>query len=175
MQGKQPQVLPGQKVVGFQLRCRAILGDRLGRETLLLKYQAQVVVRFRIGRPKRERPAETRRRGLELAQAHPDIALVVVIVGFLRPLGNGAANQIHRQCRLAGLQREDTEQMQRIGVIGLVRQDLPVKGLRLAQLARLMILDREVEGLLDRHSGLLVVITTVDIRKIIVIAWRFSL
>jgi hypothetical protein len=49
--------------------------------------------------------------------------------------------------------RKDTEQMERIRMAWLHREDLPIERLRFRKPARLVMLNRQPESLWDRHRA----------------------
>src|SRR5258708_7123792 len=65
---------------------------------------------------------------------------------------DGLTNQIHGNGTAAHLMRDDSKQMQHIGVARLQCQNLPVDLLRRRQSPRLMVLDRKFKCLLDGHG-----------------------
>jgi hypothetical protein len=81
-------------------------------------------------------------------QEHPQIAVIIRIV---RRGGDGPANQVRRHIQPASLGGDQSRQMQRVGMIGLSGQDLPIDGLRLLKSPRLVMPKGDLHGLIDGH------------------------
>src|ERR1700733_5061350 len=62
----------------------------------------------------------------------------VVIIGGFCVDGDGAANELNRGVAFSDLDRENAELMQRVGMSGLLAQDLIVKHLRLGEMSGLV-------------------------------------
>ncbi len=69
--------------------------------------------------------------------------------------GDGAANQFRALVETAGLGGQDAEEVEDVGIAGIVGKDLPVKDLGLIQTAGLMVADRQIEGLLRLHNAII--------------------
>ena len=66
---------------------------------------------------------------------------------------HGLPDEIHRHVFLPDLMRDDSEQVQRIGMPRLHREDLPVDRLRLRQPPGLVMLERDLKSFGDRHDA----------------------
>jgi hypothetical protein len=75
---------------------------------------------------------------------------------ILRCDGHGLNDEFRARVMVAELVREQSEHVQRIRVVRLYRENLPVCGFRLRRTSRLVVLDRKLKGLLDGHGGRLV-------------------
>ena len=73
--------------------------------------------------------------------------------GIVRIEGDRLANQLASQLRAADLEMGDTQEMECCGVVGLHRENLPVKRFGFRQPPGLVVLERESEGLLDCHHA----------------------
>lgn len=148
---QEPQALPGVGIAGIQLESRAIFGGGPGKKTLLLEDQTQVVAGFRIIRLEPKRGPESKRRRVELPEAHPGVALIVMKLRRFGTERDGALNEIHRVLLAAGLQGDDTQQVQCVGMVWILRQNSAIKGLRLPQPPGLVVLNPDLKRLWNRH------------------------
>ena len=73
--------------------------------------------------------------------------------GMIRVQTDRPANPFHRQIIPAHLVSDDAQVVQRVGMLLIRRQDLPVKRLRFRQPPRPVALKRQVECFWDRHRG----------------------
>jgi hypothetical protein len=92
-------------------------------------------------------------RFFKVALSGQGVAEVKMVVRTRRIQSDGFANQIYSEVVAADLVGDDAEQMQRLGVFWLRRQDLAVERFGLRQPPSLVVLEREFEGLRDRHGG----------------------
>ncbi len=88
---------------------------------------------------------------VEPALAHQHIAEIAVSVSVVRVAGDGLTNQTQRRVQLSCLIRNHPQQVQRAGMLGLLNENLTIDMFGLGQTAGLMVLYREIEGLLDGH------------------------
>jgi hypothetical protein len=72
-----------------------------------------------------------------------------VDIGTVGVDGDGPAYQIQRNVILPRLMGNHSQKMHRLGVLRLMREYLPVKTLRFPQPPGLVVLQRQIEGLLD--------------------------
>ena len=66
--------------------------------------------------------------------------------------GNGSANQIHGRLIPAHLMRDDSQKVQRLGMVRIDRQNLAVNGLCLGKPSGSLMLESEGQGLGDSHD-----------------------
>ena len=66
---------------------------------------------------------------------------------------HGLPDEVHRQVFLPDLMRDDSEQVQRIGMPRIHGEDLPVDRLRLTQPPGLVMLERDLKSFGDRHDA----------------------
>ena len=72
---------------------------------------------------------------------------------IVRLNADGLANPLHGKIIPAHLVSDDAQVVQRVGMLWIRRQDLPVKRLRFRQPPRPVALKRQVECFWDRHRG----------------------
>ena len=82
-----------------------------------------------------------------------DVGEVVVGIGEARPQLNGFFNQRDGIVIMACLMRENTQEVQGIGMLGRCGQDLTVGGLGLGEAAGLMMLKGQCDCLIDHRVG----------------------
>ena len=112
---------------------------------------AQVVMSHRESRVNLERGAKRGDGFVKLALSQKSVAEIELVVRT-RGIGRDRlANQIRCQVVASGLIGNDAEQMQRVGMIWLHREDLPVESLGVRQAAGAVVLEREIEGLGNGH------------------------
>ena len=98
----------------------------------------------------RSRPV-TGDRAVPMSRPRVSLTQVVVILGDCGVDGDRPVNQINRGLGLVQLTYQYPEQMQRIGVIWNLVQDLAIEPLRLGPAARLVMPQGDLQRLLDRH------------------------
>ena len=101
-------------------------------------------------RPDRQRPAKAFDRLVQLPLHPQSFPKIAQGLWKIRLQGNRLTNQTGA-VRLARGNPQCSEQMQSIGLIRLSIQDLPVDRFRFRQPARLMMLERNLNRLLDRR------------------------
>jgi hypothetical protein len=85
------------------------------------------------------------RRFVAALQALEDLTQVVAVHRTVGPQRYGTLHELERVVQVPGLQRDDAEQVQRVGVLGLALQNAPVALLRLRQAAGSVQLERDGE------------------------------
>ena len=73
-----------------------------------------------------------------------------VVLGDAGVDGDRPADQVDRRSQVAGLTGQDAQQMERIGMVGDLGQDLAIDRLRLGQPAGLVMPDGDLHRLVDR-------------------------
>jgi hypothetical protein len=84
-------------------------------------------------------------RALELAQSAIDFGQVGVVDGIARVLRNGPADILGRTPQFSLLECNHAQEMQGVGMLGLVSQDIAVHLRGLGQTAALVLLNSELE------------------------------
>ena len=79
-------------------------------------------------------------------QTSTGLAQVIVIVGRLRPQGDGPADVLHGQRMLSALLGNDSQQVQRIGVVRVGLEDAVVDLFRHREPPGLMVGNRDRQG-----------------------------
>jgi len=132
---------------------RALAGrDGFIQLALLPERVAQIVVGLRVVGLECDRPAIRRNGFVQPASRAPDYAEVRVSHRIIRVDNDGFANPLQGGVMASPLKRDDTEKMQRAGVVGLRRKDAPIKRLRLRQPPRALVLHRDLQRFRNRHA-----------------------
>ena len=71
--------------------------------------------------------------------------------GIIRVVDDGLANQIHCKVVAPGLVSNQTEEVERVGMVWLHRKDLAVECLGFRKSAGLMVLNRDLKRRRNRH------------------------
>lgn len=98
--------------------------------------------------------------GIEIAVAIECIGQVEVIGGIARLDRDGFANEIDREGVLAGLESDQAEAMEGVGVVGVLGKDLAVEGFGFGKAAGRVMLEGGLKGGFDgsgRHGAFLTV------------------
>ena len=124
----------------------AVITDQCVVKTLqLLQYIAAIVEGFgEIGTGSKRR-IETRQRSLEILQALKRAPPIIERIRVVRPYGQGTVHQCDSSGETPHLQVNDTEQVKRVGVVGVCCQNLAVKRLRFGQPPSLVEMKRFLE------------------------------
>src|SRR5690349_12861346 len=101
---------------------------------------SQVVVRLCIRWIELERGLVTGCRFIVTSVALENLSEIVPADGRVGPQRDGALDERERRCEIAGLQRDDTEQVQRVGMPRLALQYRAIAPLRVGQAAGPMVL-----------------------------------
>jgi len=157
----EPTCLPegdAQMIVGFQkvrleLDRAAIRGHGFDELASVPERVAQMVVGLREIRFDLERGAARQHGFIEPAQRAAGFAEVGMSGGVVWAEPNGLPNPLHCEVMTSDLVSNDAEEVQRVGVVWVRCQDLPVERFRFGQLSRTMILNRDLKRLWDRHGG----------------------
>jgi hypothetical protein len=110
-----------------------------------LQGHTEVAQGFGVFRPQPQRHAAATGGALELPQEAVGLGEVGVEGRYARPQGNGPADQLHGPPLLAPLVGEHAQQVQGVGLLGVVGQDSPVGPRRLVEGAALVVVDRRVQ------------------------------
>jgi len=100
-----------------------------------------------------ERAAKAGDRFVQPACCSIDFAEVGISGGIIRVRRDGLANPVYRELMAAHLLGDDAPQAERLGIVWLHREDLAVNPFGLCQTSGLMMLNRDLERLWDRHGG----------------------
>jgi len=146
------QIAKRFQIVGFELEGAAECGDGLVEIASIPERVAQVEVSIRKVGHDLDRAAARVHGFIEPADRAASFAEVGMCDGIVRIEGDGLAHQIHREAMAPGAVRDETEEVQRAGVVGLRRKDLAVQRLGFGQTSRPVMLDCQIEGLWDRHG-----------------------
>ena len=144
------QVVVGHGQIGLKLDGAVVAFNRLVEMPLNPQHAAQIVVGWGIVGFELHDAPETGNRQLPLAGLAVRLTEIAVILGDERVDGNRPADPIDRSAQIARLTREDAEQMQRVGMIGVLRQDQAIHRLRISPSATLMMTDGNLHRLVDR-------------------------
>ena len=131
----------------------AVGGDRFVELALVLERGTQAVMRLReVGL---ELNRETVCGGClaKAVEAFQGVPKIQVCRRHIGPDSDRPVNQTHRSLMVPGLAGDDSQQVQRIEMIRLDVENLPVNDLRFRQPARLVVLDRDAESLRDAHNA----------------------
>jgi hypothetical protein len=112
---------------------------------------AEVVGRLRVVRLQAQGGAARLDRPVKFAQGAADFAEVGVEHGHVRPQGDGPADQLGRRAVLAELVRDHAEHVEGIGVVGVLGQEGLARVRGLAQAARVVVAEGDLELVL--HGG----------------------
>ena len=146
------QIVVGLRVVGFEVEGETIRGDGVLDPALVLERISQVIPGVRVGWIDLESAAKVGDGGVRLAEGAAGFAEVGVSHGVLRLDGDGFLNPLHRDFVAAELVRDDAEEVQGVGVVWLHREDLAVERLGIGQATGLVMLNRDLKCLGNRHS-----------------------
>ncbi len=111
----------------------------------------QIAVRLRIVRLERNRLAIRGDRLVHPPRGPIRFAEVRVIRATARIPLDRLADQLDRRVIPPGLMRDHAEKMQRVGMFGRDRQDLPIDRFRLRQTPGLMLFNGQLHRLINRH------------------------
>jgi hypothetical protein len=127
-------------------------GDGLLEPPGVLQAQAQVVVVACDVASQGDRLAEAVNRGIPEIEPPVGLRQVGMKRGNRRIDRHGAADQGDRALRVARLIGQNTEQVQRVRMVGTGREDIAINRRRLRQAARAMQLDGSCDHVLHGHQ-----------------------
>jgi hypothetical protein len=141
----------GLRVVGFQFERVAIRGSGFLKLTSLPKDDSQIVVGLRVVGLEVERAAESGNGVVHLACCAAGFAEIGMSEWIPRIEDDRRSNQLHREVVPAGLLSDDAKQVKRVRVVGLRCEDLTVERFGIRQPPGLMVLNRDLKRLWNRH------------------------
>ncbi len=134
------QIVVGIDVIGPECHGAMETGSRVLQPSLVLESDAQVVVHLRELRLKLQSTLEVSDRFVQASHFLIDDADIAVKGSRQRVQLDGSANVLDGRVMPAGPVGKFAEQMERVGVVGIDLQDLPVNLFRLLEIAGLMVL-----------------------------------
>ena len=148
---RHAEVIVEIRVVRIDFQGLPVRGHGFVEAALGPPRDAKIVMSHRESRVELERCAKRGDGFIKMALSHESVAEIELVVRT-RGIGRDClANQIRCHVVAAGLIGNDAEQMQRVGMIWLRREDLPVESLGVRQAAGAVVLEREIEGLGNGH------------------------
>jgi hypothetical protein len=127
------EIPPGVGVIRLELHRALKLGDRLIMPLHRRQRRSEVVVRLRVGRIEPDRFATSLRRLLDARRRAQHFTKIVVIRRHGPAQGNRAADELFRLPMPPARQCDDAEQMQRVRLVRILRENALVNDLRLPQ------------------------------------------
>ena len=144
------KIVVGVRMIGLQCQHPPEASLRLLKFPLLGKHIGEAVMRIPMAGFQVDGAPIAGRGRRQIALQKVGVSKVVVIVRRSRIVLDGSKDQWNSDLILAGLLRDDTEVMERIGVLRIDLQDLAIAGFGLRQAARLMVLQTHLQRLGDR-------------------------
>ena len=129
---------------------------RVRQSALLAAHIAQIEMRKRVIGAQRHRALQMRCHVIAAVERAPRQRGVVVIFGNRVVDLDRLAEQLHRGCRVAALERDETEIVQAVGMVRRQRKNVPVLPLGFDQRSGLMMSDGGIEqgrGRIRRARG----------------------
>jgi hypothetical protein len=126
------------------------------RETILAREDVpQIVVSLCVNRVELDRRFVATNGFVVASQAFESLSQIIAANCRIRSQGRCALQERERGVEASGLERDDPEQVERVGVLGLELQYLAIAALGLRQPPGSMLLERAREGLINaqrRHG-----------------------
>ncbi len=147
------EITVGFSEVGLKGDGLPIGGDRLIELSFVFQGIAEMVVGVGEVGPEGDGPAKGGDGLIESPFIFQDTAEIAVGFGVVGVEGDGPTDQIHSNVTPSQLMGNQSQVVHRSGMLRLLGQDLPIKPLGLLQPPRLVVLQCQIEGVLDRELG----------------------
>ena len=145
------EVVMGFGIVGPDRERPAASFDGLFESAFVFQRNAKIAVSLGMVRPVRDGLPPSLDGFVQLAFVLQRIAETVMRLGIARTDRERPADEIHRHIVPPHLAGDDAQKMQRPRVLRFRRENLPVERLRLTQPPGLVVLERDLNGLLGIH------------------------
>ena len=147
------QIGVGPRMIGLEPEQPAVGGDGLIGPAGFVQGDAEVVQGLGVVSSQFQRAAETADGPVPLPRPPVGLPQVMVILRGLGVDGDRPADQLDRHVRATHLASERAEQVQCVGMIRNLGQDLAIDSLGLGQAAGLMMPQSDLDRLLDRQES----------------------